>query len=66
MSKKKVEFEYEKYYEAYDSTLKKHILRMFKKSFVEDYFLSDLVKLSDDKWIIRFKRTINVGGISLD
>lgn len=49
---------YEKFTTIEDSVLRKYIFEMLKKDFTEGYYIKDLVKGSDGKWIIHFETRI--------
>lgn len=51
--------EYIKYAEIYDSMLKKLIEKYyFKKSFMKDFRVVNIVRLDKDRWLIKLERGI--------
>ena len=51
--------EYKKYVEVYDIVLKKLIEKYyFKKSYIKDFKVIEVVKLNKDKWIVKLERNI--------
>ena len=51
--------EYKKYAEIYDSMLKELIEKYyFKKSFLKDFRVTDIVRLDEDRWLVKLERKL--------
>lgn len=48
--------QYERYDEVYDSILMKHLMGMYNKSYRKGWVICALVRLNDDKWIVKWER----------
>ena len=48
---------HEKYAELYDSTLRGYIEGLFKKDYMEGFYISALVR-NGDKWIVKLEKNL--------
>jgi len=53
--------EYIKYAEIYDDALRKLLeVSYFNKRFMKDFYVTNIVKLNEDKWLVKLERKISI------
>lgn len=51
--------EYEKFYRAYDRTLRNFLKDMFTEEYTQGWSLSSITREDDDHWILRWSKDFN-------
>lgn len=64
---KKKQMEYQLLVEEDEKLMFKHLLKWYKKSIRDNYYVTGLVKIEDGdfpKWVVRLERTLDSYGLS--